>query len=186
MNVGGSSSFPTPTPIDLDDNTIAGDRSGPSALTMHARPPGQKAQKEAKKKPKNDNAALLCLQMERFGDQNDREYEQRQLIIEEMKAAERRSEQRDDERQRRAEQRAEEIQKRAEDAHTMQVDLRIFTPNKAAYWKRKQQRIIDMELEQGSSVPAHPQAPTPPHATSSDMTTYAPLHDTQWIPSNDE
>lgn len=175
-----------PPPIDLEDDETPPSEMAPGSSTWQRRPPGQKAQKAAKKKPKNDNAALLRLQMERFGDQNDREYEQRQLIIEEMKAAERRSEQRDDERQRRAEQRAEEIQKRAEDAHTMQVDLRIFTPNKAAYWKRKQQRIIDMELEQGSSVPAHPQAPTPPHATSSDMTTYAPLHDTQWIPSNDE
>lgn len=175
-----------PPPIDLEDDETPPSETAPSSSTRQQRPPGQKAQKATKKKPKNDNAALLHLQMERFGDQNDREYEQRQLIIEEMKAAERRSEQRDDERQRRAEQRAEEIQKRAEDAHTMQVDLRIFTPNKRAYWKRKQQQIIDMELEQGSSVPAHPQAPTPPHATSSDMTTYAPLHDTQWIPSNNE
>ena len=69
MNVGGSSSFPTPTPIDLDDNTIAGDRSGPSALTMHARPPGQKAQKEAKKKSRLDEAALMHAQMQRFTDQ---------------------------------------------------------------------------------------------------------------------
>ena len=124
--------------------------------------------------------------MERFGDIAEREIAHKQLLLQEAKELEERKERREEERERRAEKRVEEAQQRAEDAHTMQVDLSKFTPNKRGYWERKQQKIINMQLQKDLSDPNHPQAPPPPEGPSLDMTNYVPLHDTHWIPSNDD
>ena len=184
------SNFAGPTfspPIELDDDgTPSIEVNMAPSSSRQPRPPGQKAQKASKKKAKQDNGAIIRLQMERYGDLADREFTQRQLMMEEARAAEERSERRADERERRAEQRAEEAQKRAEDAHTMQVDLRIFTPNKRSFWERKQQHIINMQRQNEDSAPNHPQVPTPSEGPSSDVTAFVPLHNTHWIPSNEE
>ena len=158
MNVGGSSSFPTPTPIDLDDDdTTVGDKSGPSASTMHARPPGQKAQKAAKKKGRVEESGLIRAQMQRFADQADRDYAHRLLLREEANAAEQRS----------------------DDSYTMSVDATKFTPIKRAYWERKQRKIIKRE-EESSSDPPLPQVPPPDDGLN--LTVYEPVSDTQWMP----
>lgn len=186
------SNFDGPTispPIDLDDDGTPStevDMTPTSSRQPKPRPPGQKAQKAAKKKSKVDTGAIIQLQMERMGDLADREFSQRQLMIQEARELEERKERREEERERRAEQRAEEAQRRAEDAHTMQVDLRMLTPNKRGYWERKQQEIINIQLAKDLSAPNHPQAPTPPEGPSSDLTNYVPLHNTHWISSNDE
>ena len=156
MNVGGSSNFPTSTPIDLDDDTTVGDKFGPSPSTMHERPPGQKAQKAAKKKSRLDEAALMRAQMQRFADQADRDYAHRLLLREEAKIAE----------------------QRTEDAYTMSVDESKFNPLKRAYWEKKQREIIKREEESSSNTPL-PQVP--PH-DGLDLAVYDPVCDTQWIP----
>ena len=145
-------------PIDLDDDgTDSIEVDMAPAPSRQPRPPGQKAQKAAKKKSKVvDNGAIIRLQMERFGDLADREFAQRQLMLEQARELEERKEKREEERERRAEIRAEEAQRRAEDAHTMQVDLRMLTPNKRGYWERKQQNIINKQLQQDLSAPNHP------------------------------
>ncbi|KAM5584135.1 hypothetical protein ABKV19_003816 [Rosa sericea] len=135
-------------------------------MCMHA-PPGQKAQKAAKKKPRQEETGELLLQMQRIADQGERDLEYRLRLREETRLAE----------------------QRADDARTMTVDPSIFTPKKRSYWERKQTRIIERE-EQGSSAGAFrqpsfsPEATTPHSEDDSNLDLYVPVEDTQWMGRN--
>ncbi|PRQ36562.1 putative glutathione transferase [Rosa chinensis] len=116
MNVG-SSSFPTS--INLEDDGIPASES-PSSSNVHARPPGQKAQKAAKKKSRQDETGELLLQMQRIADQGERDLEYRLRLREETKLAE----------------------QHADDARTMKVDPSIFTPKKGVIGRGSKHRLL--------------------------------------------
>ncbi|XP_024171611.1 uncharacterized protein LOC112177564 [Rosa chinensis] len=163
MNVG-SSSFPTS--INLEDDGSPASES-PSSSNVHARPPGQKAQKAAKKKSRQDETGELLLQMQRIADQGERDLEYRLRLREETKLAE----------------------QHADDARTMKVDPSIFTPKKRSYWERKQAQIIERE-EQSSSASAFrqpsfsPEENTPHSENDSNLDLYVPVQETQWMGRN--
>ena len=120
-----------PSPIDLsgEDTPIEG-TSSPS--NVHARPPGQKAQRAAKKKCKQDDTSQLLAQMKRIADQGDRDLEHRLQLREETRLA----------------------QERADDAATMAVDPSKYPAPIRAYWERKQAMVIERE-EQAYNVGLH-------------------------------
>jgi hypothetical protein len=164
MNVG--SSRPPPT-VDLEDDATPPDETVPRNAVLHARPPGQKAQKAAKKKGKLDEAALMRAQIQRFADQADRDYALRQQLIEDTKAAEER-----------AEQNKEAAARRADDAHTMTINPSQFTPVKRAYWERKQRQILQREEECDADMP-HSQSHD--GGNRSNLSLYVPVHDTDFL-----
>ena len=164
MNVG--SSRPPPT-VDLEDDATPPDETVPINAVLHARPPGQKAQKAAKKKGKFDEAALMRAQIQRFADQADRDYALRQQLIEDTKTAEER-----------AEQNKEAAARRADDAHTMTINPSQFTPVKMAYWERKQRRILQREEECDADMP-HSQSHD--GGNRSNLSLYVPVHDTDFL-----
>ena len=99
MNFDTTSS---PSPINLEDD------HSPSPSNVHARPPGQKAQRAAKKRCKQDDTSQLLAQMKRIADQEDRDVEHRLQVREETRLS----------------------QERADDAATMAVDQSKFScPN---------------------------------------------------------
>ncbi|XP_004301187.1 PREDICTED: uncharacterized protein LOC101297448 [Fragaria vesca subsp. vesca] len=111
-----------PSPIDLsgEDTPIEGT---PSPSNVHARPPGQKAQRAAKKKCKEDNTSQLLAQMKRIADQGDRDLKHILQLREETRLA----------------------QERADDGATMVVDPSKFPASIRAYWERKQAMVIERE-----------------------------------------
>ena len=164
MNVGSSHVPPT---IDLDDDATPTNEEVPKDTARHERPPGQKAQKAAKKKGRLDEAALMRAQMQRLADQSDRDYALRQQLIEDTKAAEKR-----------ADRTNEEAHRRADDAYTMTVDPTQFTPKKQAYWERKQQRILKREKEFDTALPNNE---APVGGDTTDLSLYVPLQDTNFL-----
>lgn len=164
MNMGNSS-FPTLIDLDGDETPTNEAETTPSPSTRQALPLGQKTQKLAKKKGKQQSSDSLQLQMQKFVEQSEREYQQRQQLFEEAKL----------------------IEQRAEDARTMMVDPSTFdTLKKRGYWERRQQEIIDKE-QRTSSIPiypqhpTHPQDPITPHRDNTNFVAYKPLHETTWI-----
>lgn len=153
MNVG-SSRFP-PT-IDLDDDATPAEGEVPRQTARNERPKGQKAQKAARKKGRLDQAAAMCAQMQRLADQSDCDYALRQQLHDDAKAAE----------------------KRADDAHTMSVDPTQFTPQKRAYWEKKQRRIIKRE-EEFDTTELNNDAPEGGYTTN--LSLYVPLQDTNFL-----
>lgn len=125
------------------------------------------------------------MQMEKFVEDNDREFAQKQQMYEDSKALYERAERRVKEAQIHKDRREEEAMRLADDAHTMIVDASNFSPNKRRYWERKQKRILDLaDIDEGSSAPEPPQAQTPSYGNGSNLTTYNPVHTTQWFPHN--
>ena len=150
----------SPSPINLEDD------NSPSPSNVHARPPGQKAQRAEKKKTKSHDTSQLLLQMQRIADQGERDLEHRQRLREETQLAE----------------------QRADDAVTMAVDPSIYTPRKRGYWERKQARIIEREEQDYRSRPYPPPAASShaPSTASEDefLDTYVPAHDNEWTRGN--
>jgi hypothetical protein len=150
----------SPSPINLEDD------NSPSPSNVHARPPGQKAQRADKKKTNKNDTSQLLIQMQRIADQGERDLEHRQRLREETQLAEQRS----------------------DDAVTMAVDPSIYTPRKRGYWERKQARIIEREEQDYRSRPYPPPAASShaPSTASDDefLDTYVPGHDNEWTGGN--
>ena len=153
MNVG-STHFPQT--IDLDEDATPAEGEVPRETARNERPPGQKAQKAARKKGRLDQAAAMSAQMQRLADQSDRDYALRQKLHEDTKAAE----------------------QRADDAHTMSVDPTQFTPQKRAYWEKKQRRIIKREEEFDTTFPNNQ---VHEGGDTTDLSLYVPLQDTNFL-----
>lgn len=60
-----------------------------------------------------------------------------------------------------ADRQEKEVMQYADDAHMMLVDASNFSPLKRRYWEKKHKRILDLELQEGSSAPKSPQVPIP-------------------------
>jgi hypothetical protein len=175
-----------PGSIDLEDDvTPLGEDDETPSSSRQTRPVGQKAAKVAKKKGKIDNNALLQMQMQKFVEQNDCEFAQKQQMYEDSKAADERAERRAEEAQIRLERREERAMQRADDAHTMMVDTSKLSPNKKHYWEKKQKHILALsDIDESSSAPEPPQTQTPSYGYGSNLTTYNPVDTTQWFPHN--
>nr|XP_011461272.1 PREDICTED: uncharacterized protein LOC105350571 [Fragaria vesca subsp. vesca] len=147
-----------PTSINLGEEGISTNETE-TPPTRQALPQGQKAQKQAKKKGKQNNSEALHIQMQKANEQHEREYHQRQQLFEEARL----------------------IEQRADDARTMMVDPSTFnTPRKRGYWERKQQTIIDRE--QGTSnIPIHHQDQAPLEGDNDSLVGYVPVHETRWV-----
>nr|XP_011467139.1 PREDICTED: uncharacterized protein LOC101311890 [Fragaria vesca subsp. vesca] len=153
-----------PTPINLEEDEAHNNEAEPTT-TRQTRPQGQKVQKLAKKRGKQQDADGLRIQMQKAQEQSEREYLQRQQQFEQVK----------------------QLEQRVSDDHIMMVDLSTLdTPRKRGYWERRQQKIINRE-ERTSSIPMNPQdqAPTedqpPTQGDNRNLANYVPVHETQWI-----
>ena len=152
------------TPINLEEDEAHANEAEPTT-TRQARPQGQKAQKLAKKKGKQQDADGLRIQMQKAQEQSEREYLQRQQQFEQVK----------------------QLEQRASDDRIMMVDLSTFNiPRKRGYWERRQQEIIDRE-EATSSTPVNPQDQgsteyeTSTEGDNRNLANYVPVHETHWI-----
>ena len=142
------------TPINLGEEGTPVEVT-PSSSTVHARPLGQKAQRAAKKKCRQDETSQLLTQMKRIADLGERDLEHRLQLREEAKIT----------------------QQRADDATTMAVDPSKYSGPVRAYWENKQAMII--AREQQASYPT----PTP-NLDDDFGDEYVPGNDNNWMGGN--